>query len=126
MIWKSFIRTSIDSTRENARETKGTTRMNLNPLEIAEQIYHILEQPILPENLKEAYELGMIKKEDLIDGKQYLGYSRNTDKAYWSKENNVFTFLNSGHFEGDGFEDHVPHPENDDGYDIFVPIEEIE
>lgn len=62
-----------------------------------------------------------IPKSELIPNKEYSGECRNSDKATWNGEKFIYKrrkFGNS-YFEG------INHYEDDDNYDVFVPIEEI-
>lgn len=63
---------------------------------------------------------GAIPKSKLIEGKTYLGSCRNTNKAIWNGscfEYDRFKF-------GETYLDQVNHFEDDDGYDLFIPIQE--
>lgn len=67
-------------------------------------------------------ELGAIPKDKLIVGREYFGHCRNSDRAIWKGE----------HFEyerykfGSTYIDKINHFQDDDGYDVFVPIKLIE
>ena len=66
-------------------------------------------------------ERGAIPKNKLIVGKQYLGECRNANVATWDGEKfiykrNKFNFV---------FDEKINHFEDDDGYDLFVPIREL-
>ena len=65
----------------------------------------------------------VISKNELIDGGEYFGVSRNATVAKWSSGRNEFVYMRTKF--RDTFEDTLPHPEDDDGYDIFVPLELI-
>lgn len=65
----------------------------------------------------------VIDKDDLIDGQLYFGVSRNTTTATWSAERNEFVYMRTKFM--DKFEDTLPHAEDDDGFDIFVPLKAI-
>lgn len=96
---------------------------------IMKKEYHPLEsfhfpKPITPEVMAEAYRLGMIRKEDLIDGKTYFGRSRNASEAVWHKDKNRFTYIRTKF--GASFKEDINHPEDDNEFDLFVPIRLIE
>jgi hypothetical protein len=61
----------------------------------------------------------MIAKKDLVDGKTYKGKCRNADKAKWDAKRQCFVYMRTKF--GDTYEDTCKHPEDDDGYDLFVP-----
>lgn len=65
---------------------------------------------------------GAIPKKDLIIGREYIGSCRNSDKAKWIGEKfeyqrQKFNFT---------FTEEINHFEDDDGYDLFVPLKLIE
>ena len=65
---------------------------------------------------------GAIPKKDLKVGTIYLGNCRNTTKAKWTGTEFVYDRCKFGIW----YEDSVNHFEDDDGYDVFVPIKEYE
>jgi hypothetical protein len=82
-----------------------------------------LSNPIKPEELEDAYTNGMIRKSDLKDGKYYLGHCRNSSIAVWHKDKNCFTYQRSKF--GHTFPEDINHPEDDNGFDLFTPYEEL-
>lgn len=86
------------------------------------------ELPILPiEDMKtyvwpNLYKCGAIAKKDLIVGHTYLGNCRNASKAVW-KENGTFEYQR--HKFGFVYPEEINHFEDDDGYDVFVPIKDL-
>lgn len=64
---------------------------------------------------------GAIPKKDLILDKEYLGACRNSSKATWKGDH--FEYLR--HKWGSSYIDSINHFEDDDGYDLFVPIKEL-
>ena len=83
----------------------------------------------LEQNVKEfAYDLNIdtnrcrpIPKNKLVVGQEYIGNCRNATKAIWKGE--YFVYLR--YKFGDEFYEKINHYEDDDGYDVFVPIEVI-
>ena len=69
-------------------------------------------------------ELGAIPKDKLIDGKTYIGDTRNTDRAIWNAKKNTFIYMRTKW--GNSFEDEVNHFEDDDHYALFVPIKQLD
>ena len=63
---------------------------------------------------------GAIPKKDLIPGKEYIGSCRNSSKATWDGEKFIYTRTKFG----DSFEDTIKHFEDDDEFDVFIPIYE--
>ena len=63
----------------------------------------------------------MIVKKDLKDLRYYLGVCRNSHIAIWSKEENSFYYTR--YKLGKFFTESIKHPEDDDGFDLFIPYE---
>ena len=61
---------------------------------------------------------GAIPKKDLIVGQTYIGDCRNSNEATWNGK--VFEYIR--YKFGTTFTDEINHFEDDDGYDLFVPI----
>lgn len=68
--------------------------------------------------IKNYIRCGAIPKKDLIVGKTYLGNCRNASEAIWN--GNVFVYKRNKF--GIIYEEKINHFEDDDGYDLFVPI----
>lgn len=63
-----------------------------------------------------------IPKKDLVVGQTYMGECRNASEAKWIGECFVYDRYKWGHT----FPENINHYEDDDGYDVFVPIKIIE
>lgn len=61
---------------------------------------------------------GGIPKKDLIVGETYIGSCRNSEEAVW----NGAEFVYKRYKFGFTYDDSVNHFEDDNGYDLFVPI----
>lgn len=61
---------------------------------------------------------GAIPKKDLIVGKTYIGDCRNASEATWNGKVFVYKRNKFGYV----YEEEINHFEDDDGYDLFVPI----
>ena len=61
---------------------------------------------------------GGIPKEELVFGKTYVVRCRNASEAVWN--GNRFTYMRTKF--GDTYPEDINHFEDDDGYDVFVPI----
>ena len=61
---------------------------------------------------------GAIPKAQLEIGKTYIGSCRNASEAIWKGD--YFTYKR--YKFGNTFEEDINHFEDDDGYDLFVPI----
>ena len=89
---------------------------------------HTYDIPSLPNPLAPFYvtiliDCGAIPKSNLIDGKEYEGKCRNASKAIWHADRNVFVYMRNKF--GSIFPEDINHFEDDDGYDLFVPLNEI-
>ena len=62
-----------------------------------------------------------IPKSELEVGKEYKGECRNASKAIWDGKK----FWYERYKFGRTYNESINHYEDDDGYDVFVPIKEI-
>ena len=69
---------------------------------------------------KDYYKKDVIRKENLIDGATYEGVCRNADEAIWDEIENSFVY--DRYKFGMTYDDFINHIEDDDGYDVFIPI----
>lgn len=60
-----------------------------------------------------------VRKSDLVDGAYYYGSCRNARCARWTAATGVFTYIRTKF--GSRFPEDINHPEDDNGYDLFVP-----
>jgi len=85
---------------------------------------HIPEPPILEKDLYGKYVIpnfircGAIPKDKLIVGKTYIGNCRNASEAVWNGD--FFTYKRTKF--GNTYDENINHFQDDDGYDVFVPI----
>lgn len=73
-----------------------------------------------------AFDLGVdeksvrpIPKNELIIDKEYFGNCRNSDKAIWKGDHFEYRRYKFGEYHTDK----INHYEDDNGYDVFVPVE---
>lgn len=68
---------------------------------------------------------GAIPKEALVDKHTYIGKCRNTHKAIWhaSLDGGVFVYERTKF--GCTYPEEIDHFQDDDGYDVFIPIKDI-
>ena len=85
------------------------------------------DMPSVPIVIKEDYDniiipniirCGGIPKEELIVGETYIGNCRNASEAVWNGEK--FTYMRTKF--GATYSENINHFQDDDGYDVFVPI----
>ena len=88
---------------------------------------YIPEPPITTPELYQKYVIpnfircGAIPKDKLVVGKTYFGSCRNADKAIWLGDK--FEYIR--YKWGNSYQEKINHFEDDDGFDLFVPIREI-
>lgn len=66
---------------------------------------------------------GMIPKKDLEDGVTYCGMCRNAEEAIWNAEKQKFIYKRTKF--NYTFDEDINHPEDDNGYDLFIPIKKL-
>lgn len=64
---------------------------------------------------------GAIPKSKLIVGNKYIGNCRNTDEAVWLGDKFEYTRYKFGVY----YKETINHFEDDNGFDLFVPIKEV-
>ncbi len=70
------------------------------------------------ENNLQIDEIEVIPKSELVVGQTYMGHCRNASKAVWDGKQ----FIYKRYKFGDIFDEPINHFEDDDGYDVFVPM----
>lgn len=70
--------------------------------------------------VKNLVRCGAIPKNSLVIGKTYLGECRNASEATWLGENFVYRREKFGYV----FDETINHFEDDNGYDLFIPLYE--
>jgi hypothetical protein len=70
-------------------------------------------------DIEDYYRMGVIRKEDLIDGKIYIGLCRNATTARWCVDKNAFSYLRYKFYNR--YVEEINHISDDDGYDVFLP-----
>lgn len=75
-------------------------------------------------NVPEAVKAGMIPKAQLTHNQEYIGYCRSYTKGTWDAVNNVF--VGKRHKFLECYDEFTVHPEDDEGFDVFVPVAELE
>lgn len=83
----------------------------------------MIPKELTQEEIEQLIKNGMIPKNELIDQNIYLGSCRNSEIAIWDKEKQCFIY-NRNKF-GEIFEEEIKHPEDDNGFDIFIPIRNL-
>lgn len=110
---------------ERERQHKKAWEENKTPF------VHSYDVPMLPvvdpKEWKEFYvpiliERGAIPKDKLTIGKKYYGECRNANVAIWLGNEFEYQRYKFGYT----FPEKINHFEDDNGYDLFVPIRELE
>jgi hypothetical protein len=81
-----------------------------------------LPKPIPKELYDELFSKGILKKEQLKKNHYYYGTCRNSNIAQWNGEEFVYMRTKFG----DIFPETINHLSDDNGYDLFIPLKEIE
>ena len=106
---------------------------------------HICPVPVAADWLQQQYDAKkMLPLKELVSGRWYFGYCRNARIALWNaiEEGDRRGFENASPIsmgtENGGkfwyirrkftaiFAESICHPENDDGFDLFWPVKEVE
>ena len=112
-----------------AYEKEHKTEIMIDRLKSMKQFTddYIPSPPITTPELYQKYVIpnfircGAIPKDKLVKGKTYFGSCRNADIAVWLGDK--FEYIR--HKWGDSYPEKINHFEDDNGYDLFVPIREI-
>jgi hypothetical protein len=75
-------------------------------------------------DLNAYYDVGIVKKDDLIDGAYYQGFCRNADVAKWDSDKGKFVYMRFKF--GHSFPEDINHLSDDNGYDLFVPYNKLD
>lgn len=94
---------------------------NLKPFVDEYDVPH-LPKPLEQYQINKLIECGAIPKNKLEINRYYLGHCRNASVAMW--DGNVFWYMRTkfAHI----FAEDINHFEDDNGFDLFVPIREVE
>ena len=103
-------------------ERKANIEKHWETLTIFKDITDIphLPNPLVDYQIKKLIECGAIPKKDLEDGQTYTGECRNASEAVWHADKQKFTYLR--YKWGSSFNEDINHFEDDNFYDLFVPI----
>ena len=85
-----------------------------------EELYYNIKECASDLNVDEKY-LRPIPKNELVEGKEYIGNCRNSNKAVWKGDHFEYQRYKFGNY----YTDKINHYEDDDGYDVFVPVEVV-
>lgn len=89
----------------------------------AHRLYKTLNPKDLKREIVNAMASGLIAKDKLEHGAIYLGHCRNARVAVWDAQANHFIHMREKW--GSTFAETIPHPEDDQGFDIFTPVEKL-
>ena len=118
---KEDLLAKIEKVKEEHKQRHIEHWENLKHFETSDDV------PIIPVCDAETYKnfylprlinAGAIPKCKLIVGETYIGNCRNSDEAIWNGEQFEYKRYKFGTF----YTDKINHFEDDDGYDVFVPI----
>lgn len=63
----------------------------------------------------------ILDKDELVVGRTYKGLCRNATEAVWNGQRFEYT----RHKFGDSFTEQINHPEDFNGYDVFLPLRKV-
>lgn len=63
----------------------------------------------------------VLDKSELVVGQTYKGMCRNASEAVWLGDKFEYTRSKFGH----SYQETLPHPEDDQGYDVFMPLRSL-
>ena len=123
----------ISQIKEKVKEEKDNYIKNIikrfEELEpFNDNIERIPSLPVIDKEIYDTYVVpnlircGAIPKDKLEVGCMYLGDCRNASKAIWNGEVFIYKRTKFGYT----FDEDINHFQDDDGYDVFVPIKKIE
>ena len=126
--YEEMVRQVQNLLRRMKEKSKRLRLERFNYLEPFQTVDDIPELPIVD---KETYDniivpnlirCGAIPKDGLIKGMRYFGSCRNATEAVWNGEEFEYERCKFGAY----YMDCVNHFQDDDGYDLFVPIKKME
>ena len=100
---------------QNNEEVIDDWKLNKNNLGF---IYNLNINKVILQNLNG------ITKDNLKHLKHYVGICRNSTVAQWNEKEDKFIYLR--YKMGKYMVDEINHPEDDDGFDLFIPLKELE
>lgn len=121
---KDELKERLQNAREEQKRLHRERWENLQPFQEPDDI------PELPQVSKEEWEkfyvpillkCGAIPKEELEIDAEYIGSCRNSDTAIWKGNHFEYKRYKLGCY----FNDKINHFQDDDGYDLFVPIKKL-
>lgn len=90
----------------------------------AHRIYKSLPPGFSPQQLQEAYVMGLMRKQDLEDGALYHGHCRNASTARWDASRQRFVYRRTKFTAT--FDEDIVHPADDEGFDVFAVVAKSE
>jgi hypothetical protein len=97
--------------------------------EIRDYLYNFYKENEIPHNVprdynvNDWYDKGVIRGEDLKHGKYYIGKCRNAVIGRWDANKQVMWHMR---YKFGFYADNVNYLDNDNGFDLFVAIKEID
>ena len=126
--WKAMIHEPEEVIKEVRKlEREERDRNIIEYWKTLEPFKDVNDIPSLPKPLEQFHldklvECGAIAKKDLKIGQYYYGKCRNNDVAMWIGDEFKYQRFKFGQY----YTDAINHFEDDNGFDLFVPIRETE
>ena len=118
------IKLRIQQEKDEKERRRKEAWANLRPFK------DVFDIPLLPKVNKDDWDnfyvpilirCGAIPKKDLIPGATYFGDCRNAETATWDGEKFIYERTKFGCT----FDETINHFEDDNGYDLFVPLKKL-
>ena len=127
------LKDETEDVRNEVNAILKTQRMEEHKKNLREYWNHLkpfkdeMDIPRLPNPLEQLHidkliECGALPKNKLELGKYYYGKCRNNDVAMWDGKEFKYQRCKFGHW----YTDTINHFEDDNGFDLFVPLKEVE
>jgi hypothetical protein len=110
---------------EEKWRSRHVSQLSLLSTVIRSEGYQLIrKKKVTPESLQEACKAGVLLKRDLEHGKYYFGQCRNAHVARWDADRQCFTYIREKFDHR--FPEDIKHPEDDNGFDFFSPVCQVE
>jgi (p)ppGpp synthase/HD superfamily hydrolase len=106
----------IDFTKKDEMYYKNIDKFDKNSVHCIH-----LPKPISDSLYNELFEKGILRKNELELNQYYYGKCRNANVAVWNGMNFVYMRTKFG----SKFPEYINHLEDDNGFDLFIPVEKV-
>lgn len=113
------------ATTKDAKQQRKERKTPMTRQQMIERILDAeLEYPLPKEfNLSKYTDTVAIAKQNLKDKTYYFGLCRNAHIAVWDAKGDTFWYIRIKF--GSFFTEEIKHMEDDEGFDVFIPMHEV-